>query len=128
MAAAEAYFRRVHEPFGPLTDAQWRRLAETSVRPDDAGGLALRYDPGIITPLLQGPIEDIDLWAIWDHITCPVLVLRGASSDILLAETAAEMAARGPKAKVVEIAGCGHAPMLNSPDQVAVVRDWLAGG
>ena len=71
-------------------------------------------------------LVDIDLWAVWDAIRCPVLVLRGESSDLLSGEIASEMAARGPKAKVVEIAGCGHAPALMAEDQIAIVDDWLA--
>ena len=71
------------------------------------------------------PVGDADLWALWDAIHCPVLVLRGETSDLLSPETAAEMAARGPKDTVIEIAGCGHAPALMDQDQVKVIDDWL---
>ena len=71
------------------------------------------------------PTGDVDLWALWDAIHCPVLVLRGETSDLLSLETVVEMAARGPKATVVEIAGCGHAPALMDQDQVKVIDDWL---
>jgi pimeloyl-ACP methyl ester carboxylesterase len=70
-------------------------------------------------------VEDLDLWAVWDRVSCPSLVLRGARSDLLLAETAAEMTQRGPRARVVEIAGCGHAPALMDAGQIGLVRDWL---
>ena len=93
---------------------------------DPDGGYRLAYDPAIGAPLHVDNIEDVALWEIWDRITCPVLVLRGAQSDILLAETAAEMTERGPKTRVVEIAGCGHAPALMAEDQIAAIRDWLA--
>ncbi len=87
----------------------------------------LAYDPGIAVPFNNADgLADIDLWQIWDAIRCPVLVLRGESSDLLSAETAAEMAARGPKAAVVEIKGCGHAPALMAEDQIAIIDDWLA--
>lgn len=125
LAEAEAYLREVHAPFD-LSDAQWRHLAEHSVRPAGAaGGLRLHYDPAVIQTFGAAPFEDVDLWALWDRITQDVLVLRGADSDVLLAETAAEMAVRGPRAEVVEIAGCGHAPGLMAPRQTALVRDWL---
>ena len=75
---------------------------------------------------MQDGLADIDLWSLWDAIRCPVLVLRGESSDLLTAETAAAMASRGPKAKVVEIADCGHAPALMDEDQIALIDDWLA--
>lgn len=123
----EAYLRKVHAPFGDLSDADWRHLALRGYRRLEGGQFGLAYDPAIGDAFKTGTIEDVVLWPIWDAITCPVLVLRGASSDLLLPETAAEMARRGPKATVVEIAGAGHAPALMSPDQIAIVRDWLAG-
>lgn len=124
LAAAEAYFRRVHAPFGALTDAQWRHLTEHGTRRAE-GGWRLAYDPGIAAPFKGEEFEDIDLWPAWDTVSAPVLVLRGAESDLLLAETAAEMATRGPEAEVVEIPGCGHAPALMDQAQIALVRDWL---
>jgi pimeloyl-ACP methyl ester carboxylesterase len=121
----EGYLRTVHAPFGPLTDDQWRHLATHSARPD-GDGLALAYDPGIAVPFSpEEGLSDVDLWAVWDAIRCPVLVLRGESSDLLSAETAAGMAARGPKARIVEIAGCGHAPALMDEEQIAIIDDWL---
>lgn len=130
LAEAETYLREIHAPFA-LRDAHWRHLAEHSVRsveegPEEGGrGLRLHYDPVILASLGSEPFEDIDLWPLWDQIGQEVLVLRGAESDLLLAETAGEMASRGPGAKVVEIAGCGHAPGLMDPLQIALVRDWL---
>jgi pimeloyl-ACP methyl ester carboxylesterase len=56
-----------------------------------------------------------------------VLCLRGETSDLLLAETADAMRQRGPRAVVVTIPGCGHAPALNTPDQFALVERFLAG-
>ncbi len=127
LAAAEAYFRDVHAPFGALSDAQWRHLTEHSTkRAED--GWRLAYDPAIAAPFKEDELEDIDLWPVWDAIEAPVMVLRGADSDLLLAETAAEMAGRGPKAEVVEIPGCGHAPALMDEAQIALVRDWLLAG
>jgi len=125
LAAAEAYFREVHAPFGPLTDAQWRHLTEHSLAAAEDGGYRLAYDPAIAAPFRVEEPQDVDLWPVWEAIEIPVLVLRGAASDLLLAETAAEMAARGPRAEVVEIPGCGHAPALMDEAQTALVRDWL---
>jgi pimeloyl-ACP methyl ester carboxylesterase len=126
LAALEAYLRRVHAPFGPLTEDQWRHLAEHSARPLDEGGFGLAYDPRI-GDAFRGdkPLEDVDLWPVWDAVRCPVLVLRGAESDLLLADTAREMRRRGPRARVVELPGVGHAPALMADDQIAPVRDWL---
>ncbi|MGH6943944.1 MAG: alpha/beta fold hydrolase [Geminicoccaceae bacterium] len=122
----EAHLRAIHEGFGPLSDDQWRHLAERSAARREDGRFGLNYDQRLGEPLKREPIEDVDLWAVWDQIRCPVLVLRGRESDLLLPETAAEMARRGPKAKVVQIDGAGHAPALIAKDQIETVRDWLA--
>jgi pimeloyl-ACP methyl ester carboxylesterase len=126
LGEAEAHFREIHAPFG-LTDPQWRHLAEHSIRPAEAGGFRVHYDTRLAAPMGSGPFEDLDFWALWDAIACPVLVLRGAKSDLLLPETAEEMTRRGPETRLVEIPGCGHAPGLMDPDQTALVREWLLG-
>jgi pimeloyl-ACP methyl ester carboxylesterase len=123
----EAHLREVHAGFGPLSDAEWRHLAEHSASRREDGSFRLSYDQRLGEPMKRGPIEDVDLWPVWDQIRCPILVLRGAKSDLLLAETAAEMARRGPGAEVIEIDGTGHAPALMAKDQIAIVRDWLMG-
>ncbi len=125
MEALEAHLREVHAPFGPLTDAQWRHLAVHSARQEPDGQLALAYDPGIAKPFKGQAIEDVDLWPLWEAIRCPVLVIRGAESDLLQPETAEGMRERGPRAQVHEVAGCGHAPPLMADDQIRIVQDWL---
>jgi pimeloyl-ACP methyl ester carboxylesterase len=126
LAEAEAMFRRTAAPFGITRDEHWRKLTEISVRPAEGGKLRLHYDPGIAIPSKAGPIVDASFWPVWDAIKCPVLVLRGADSDLLLPATAKEMTERGPKAELVEIPGCGHAPALMEESQIAIIRDWLA--
>jgi pimeloyl-ACP methyl ester carboxylesterase len=74
------------------------------------------------------PEGDLELWHVYDAIRCPTLVLRGAQSDLLSRNTATEMARRGPKAKVIEIPGVGHAPTLLHADQIKHVRDFLLEG
>ena len=124
--AFEQYIRAVSAPFGPLTDAQWRHLAGTTARRNADGRWGTNYDPAIALPLLE-KIADVMLWPFWDQVRSPTLLLRGKESDLLLSETAHEMTSRGPKAKLVEFAGIGHAPMLMVEDQIAVVRDFLRG-
>lgn len=127
LVALEAYLRRVHAPFGPLTDAEWRHLAETSARPADSGSsLVLHYDPAIAVPMRAAEPAAMDLSAFWGHVTAPTLLIRGAESDLLLAETAQEMARR-PQVRLAEIPGCGHAPALMDAAQVALVSEFLAG-
>lgn len=126
IAAVDAYLRFVLMGFGPMTDRQWRHMAETSVRRLPDGRFGLAYDPGIATVFKARPIGPVDLWSLWDRITCPVLVIRGGRSDILRPETAQEMTGRGPKARLVTIPNAGHAPALMDEEQIAVVRAFLA--
>ncbi len=125
LAEAEDYLRKVHAGFGPLADEHWGHLARHSVGSSKDGRYALLYDPGIVHPLRSRPIADVQFWEVWDRIRCPVLVLRGASSDLLLPQTVAEMRTRGPRIEVAELPEVGHAPALMAPDQIEIVRDWL---
>ncbi len=125
LPALEAHLREVHRPFGPLTDEQWRHLAEHSARRLPDGTLRLHYDPAIAAGFRAAPAQDVDLWGVWAGVRCPVLVLRGADSDLLLPETVAEMRGKGPPVDVVEFPGIGHAPALAAADQIDVIRAWL---
>jgi pimeloyl-ACP methyl ester carboxylesterase len=127
-AALEAHIREVSAPFGPLTDAQWMELARTTARETPDGRWRLKYDPGIAVPFRSASAAVSDLWAVWDAIRCPTLVLRGAESDLLAADTAAAMRTRGPQPRVVEFPGIGHAPMLLDAEQIAPVAAFLEGG
>jgi pimeloyl-ACP methyl ester carboxylesterase len=88
----------------------------------------MHYDPAIAVPFnAELSPKDVELWSFYDAIRCPTLVLRGEQSDLLRRDTAEQMASRGPRAKVVEIKGVGHAPTLLHDDQIAIVRDFLRG-
>ncbi|MEY8877707.1 MAG: alpha/beta fold hydrolase [Leptothrix sp. (in: b-proteobacteria)] len=126
VGALEQYFRTVYKPYGWLSDAQWRRLAETSVRRLPDGRVTPHYDPAMVQQFIAHP-HDYALWPEWDRLDLPVLCLRGADSDLLLPATAEAMCQRGPRATVVEIAGCGHAPALNTPEQFGLVEGFLGG-
>ncbi len=121
----EACIRLISAPFGPLTDAQWRHLTIYSAKQHENGDWGMSYDPDIAAPFRNGPLYDVDLWKYWDAIRCPTLMLRGAASDLLLKETAAEMQTRGPRPRMIEFAGVGHAPMLMADDQIQAVREFL---
>ncbi|HXF67274.1 MAG TPA: alpha/beta hydrolase [Burkholderiales bacterium] len=124
----EAYMRAISAPFGPLTDAQWRHLALHAAKRHEDGSWSLRYDPEIAAPFRRGLLADVDLWRYYDAVTCPTLLLRGAQSDLLPRETAIAMTQRGPKPKLVEFEGVGHAPMLMARDQIEAVRTFLLAG
>lgn len=127
MTDLEAFLRAVYQPYGWLSDAQWRRMAETSARRLPDGRITTHYDPAMAQQFVHHP-SDYDLWEAYDSLDIPVLCLRGESSDLLLPETAEEMRTRGPRAVVVTIPGCGHAPALNVPDQWELVERFFAAG
>jgi pimeloyl-ACP methyl ester carboxylesterase len=136
IAEAEAYIRAVAAPFGPHDDTQWRHMTDHVVKLTSAGRVALRYDPGIAGPFVatmqalaagKPPGSDIELWPLYEAVTCPTLAVRGALSDLLSPATLAAMGERGPRARTVEIAGVGHAPTFMHDDQVAIVREFLLG-
>jgi len=120
----ERHMRKVHAPFGPLTDADWSDMARHGHRRREDGSYGLAYDPRIIDNVKKG-VADVDLWAFWDKIKCPAFILRGADSDLLSAETVVQMGQRGPKAKSVTLPGIGHAPALMAADQIALIEKWL---
>ncbi|MBI2296719.1 MAG: alpha/beta hydrolase [Betaproteobacteria bacterium] len=121
----EGYVRMVSAPFGPLTDEQWRHLTLHGAKQHEDGSWGMCYDPDIALPFRKGPLADVDLWQFWDAVACPTLLLRGAQSDLLLKDIAAQMTQRGPKPRLIEFEGVGHAPMLMAADQIKVVRDFL---
>lgn len=120
----------ISQSFGPHTPEQWLALSQAMVRPLQGGGYTLHYDPAIAQPFRSVTEESAAqgaaaLWALYDHITARTLLLRGAQSDLLSPETAQAMAARGPKAQLVQFEGVGHAPTLVTPHQVEVVTSFL---
>jgi len=128
MGELETFFRQVYTPYGWLSDAQWRQLAETSARRLPDGRLTPHYDPAMVRQFTAHQ-DDYLIWPHYDALRVPVLLLRGEQSDLVLPETVAEMRTRGPGARglleVVEVPGCGHAPALNVPEHYALVDQLL---
>ena len=124
----EGFFRAAYQPYGFLTDAQWRRLTETSTRRLPDGRVTPHYDPAFVGQFTHHP-DDYLIWHHYDALTLPVLLLRGEDSDLVLRPTAEQMRLRGPGARGrlqwVEVPGCGHAPALNVPEQLALVSDFI---
>jgi pimeloyl-ACP methyl ester carboxylesterase len=127
------YVAAISAPFALRTRDEWRAITETVIRPirDERGdGWTLHYDPNIAVPFraatpASAAAGEAALWKLYDAIACPTLLVRGERSDLLTRQTALAMTQRGPRAKLVEIAGVGHAPMFMHEDQIAVVRDFL---
>ncbi|MEY8689614.1 MAG: alpha/beta fold hydrolase [Leptothrix sp. (in: b-proteobacteria)] len=129
--AGSAYLRGIAASFGPHSDADWLALSRAQFRQAPEGDFVLHYDPAIalpfraVTPELAQAGQAL-LWASYDRISAPTLLLRGAQSDLLSRETAQAMTQRGPRARLVEFDGVGHAPTLVPVDQVEVVKHFLA--
>jgi pimeloyl-ACP methyl ester carboxylesterase len=126
---AADYLLTISQGFGPHDRDQWMALTRPMLRRDGAR-FRLHYDPAIAVPLRAmtpaiAAAGEAALWAAYDAIPCPTLLLRGADSDILSPATARAMTERGPKARLHEFAGVGHAPTLVAPGQIAVVREFL---
>jgi pimeloyl-ACP methyl ester carboxylesterase len=121
----EAYFRTIYKPYGWLSDEHWRVLTETSTRRLPDGRVTPHYDPAMVQQFEHHP-NDYDQWAAWDAIDIPVLVLRGEDSDLLAPDVARAMTQRGPRARLVEVGGCGHAPALNTIEHFRIVESFLS--
>lgn len=126
--AADALWQ-ISQGFGVHTREQWLALTEPQLK-QEGGVFKPRSDPSIALPFKavtpeQSKLGEAMLWQAWDGLTLPTLLVRGAESDLLSAATAKAMTERGPRARLVEFAGVGHAPMFVQPDQVAAVREFL---
>ncbi len=124
------YIRLIAAPFGPHSDEQWRKLAGDVLRQQKDGQWSRHYDPAIAQAFSTFTEEnaaqsEAALWAIYDAIHCPVLLVRGSESDLLSRETADLMTQRGPRASLTELAGIGHAPTFMQPEQIALVRQFF---
>jgi pimeloyl-ACP methyl ester carboxylesterase len=120
----------VSQGFGPHTPEQWLALSQAMVKPAAGGGFMLHYDPSIAVPFRALTEKDAvqgqaALWQLYDNIRARTLLLRGAQSDLLSAETALDMTKRGPKASLIEFDGVGHAPTLIAQPQVDAVASFL---
>lgn len=130
--SAAAYIREISTPFGQHTDAQWKKLAADVLRQNTEGKWVRHYDLNLAVPFQSTSAEglaasQVALWAAYDAICCPTLLVRGAQSDLLSRGVAENMTQRGPKAKLVEFENMGHAPTFLESSQIAVVRNFLLG-
>ena len=124
------FVRSVSASFGPHSDAQWHKLAADVLVQGSDGAWRRHYDMALAQPFKAATPEtaqrdEAALWGAYDAITCPTLLVRGAESDLLSAATAQQMTQRGPKPRLVEIAGVGHAPTFMQDDQIAIARAFL---
>ncbi|WP_454903166.1 alpha/beta fold hydrolase [Variovorax gossypii] len=128
VAELEAFFRTVYKPYGWLSDAQWRRLTESSTRRLADGRVTPHYDPAMVRQF-SAHDNDYLIWPHYDAIEVPVLCLRGVESDLVLPDVVEQMRLRGPGAagrlQVIEVPACGHAPALNVPEQLEPIEGFI---
>lgn len=118
--------------FGPHSPEQWLALTRPLLKPlgDGSGRLTLHYDPALAEPFKSITLEsaaqgEAMMWQVYDQITAQTLLIRGAASDLLSPATAHAMTERGPRARLVEFAGVGHAPTFVADNQVQTVLSFL---
>ncbi|WP_338848067.1 alpha/beta hydrolase [Massilia sp. W12] len=129
-AAGLAYVRTVSQSFGAHTDAQWEKMARDVLRQQPDGTWRKHYDVRLAQTfknLTQESAEQGEamLWAAWDAIRCPTLLVRGAQSDLLTLETARAMCERGPRPRMIELPEVGHAPTFVHADQIAIAQEFF---
>lgn len=130
LAQGQEYIRTISAPFGPHTDEEWDKLARDVLRQGEDGQWRRHYDPALALPFKALTVDNAKqgeaaMWAAYDAIRCPVLLVRGSGSDLLTRETAREMTERGPRATLVELEGVGHAPTFMHDDQIALARHFF---
>ena len=126
---AADYLQSISKGFGPHSREEWLALTRPMLKAHGEGFIP-HYDPAIgvpfraITPEMASAGQAA-LWRSYDAIACPTLLLRGAESDLLTRATAQAMTGRGPRARLHEFGGVGHAPTLVAAGQIEVVREFL---
>jgi len=127
---AASYIRSISTTFGEHTEEEWHKLCSDVLRQDKNGKWVKHYDISLALPMQAitpelAQASQLMLWAAYDAISCPVLLLRGKESDLLSHETAIHMTQRGPRARMIEFEKVGHAPTLVHPDQIAAIQQFL---
>lgn len=128
LKAGETYLRSIYEDCGNLSDRQWQHLTKYSFKHRADGNYQLHYDPQIAYPYRNLAIETIkpqEFWELWQNIYCPILVLHGENSDVLLPDTIQEMQSTKSSITIRSFANVGHAPALMDEGQIEVVRNWM---
>lgn len=125
LTEAEQFMRTNYVALKNLDDKQWQHLAQHGVRETDDGQLALHYDPAIAEATAAASGEDIDLSGVWQAVRCHQALIWGQASDILTAETVAQMQARNSELDLLALPDIAHAPSLMETDQIRWIQDWL---
>jgi pimeloyl-ACP methyl ester carboxylesterase len=125
--AADAIANNYGASFDRYTHDDWVKMAKRNCR-EENGEIRFDYDMAIALPFnTGGETPQVDMWPLFHALAQrPLLVVRGAKSELLSAETAARMQAEAPRMKFALVEGVGHAPELNEPEAVVAIEDFLA--
>jgi len=127
----QQYIRKRYAPSGKTSDREWEDLAKNTVKLTPENTYRLHYDPNIVANLAQVPpdkLKTLEFWQEWSSVNCPVLLLHGEHSDMLVPEIIEQMQATHPETTVQEFANCGHSPSLTSAEQIQAIVNWLMSG
>ena len=125
---AIAQVRSIYGTVWPgLSEERWERIARLSFRANAQGAPEADADPLIAEPLRDPQAAAPNLWPFWGALAkLPVLAIRGAQSDILTPATLSRMQREKANLRVLEVANRGHAPMLDEPECLAAIDEFLA--
>lgn len=129
-ADAAAYAKTINAVAFPHYEAKdWDAFARRIFTEGTEGAPILNYDPDIAVPIRAAGAKALvpNLWPMFGKLTKgrPVLLVRGAASDLLSEEIAAKMRKRAPRMDFVEVPNVGHAPMLDEPEARAAIFPFL---
>ena len=125
---ADALVRNSGHAHPSYDHADWLKMAHRVCR-EERGSIRFDYDFAIAVPFhTKGPIPRVDMWPLLEALgKKPLLVVRGALSDLLSADALRRMQEAVPDLKSVSVPGVGHAPTLDEPEAAAAIDAFLAG-
>jgi cobalt-zinc-cadmium efflux system protein len=115
--------------FGEHTPEEWEVYNGPMLKERDSKWV-MHYDPKIavpfssVTPMLAKAGE-MAMWHAFKHIHIPILIVRGGNSDLLSADTVAQMCKVNPQARSIEIPDVGHAPTFIKAEQIALAKEFF---
>lgn len=124
--AANAIAAGQRSNFDRYTHGDWLKMARRNCR-EEGGEIRFDYDMAIAEPFnASGPTPNVDLWPFFATLAeKPLLLVRGARSDLLGADTVAKMQAVAPNMQMAVVPDVGHAPELDEPEAVAAIDEFL---
>ena len=112
---------------GPVSDDIRFNLTFHQTRwSDEEGGRIYRHDIRALQAYRRDAQKSLQQWEQWKQVRCPVLLIHGMQSDVLLAPTMRRMS-RGKHLTLMHLPDTGHAPLLADRNQIWFLRDWLLG-